>query len=318
MKVREEVLDAEKRIREYIRKTPLEYSPYLSKLSKGAVYLKLENTQLTNSFKIRGALNKLLFLKESDITNDFITASSGNHGVAFAYGLNMLNLEGTIYLPETASQSKIEVLREIGVDLKFYGTDYVETEAYVKRLAEHENKIYISPYNDYQIIGGQGTIALELEQQLEHIDSVFVPIGGGGLISGIAGYFKEAKKNIQIVGCQPSNSPVMYESIKAGKIIEMKSKPTLSDGTAGGIDPEAITFELCRKFVDDFVLTTEDEIKNSIRLIVQKHFMLVEGAGALSVASFIKKNKQFRDKSVVLILSGSKISGDKLREIFCK
>ena len=147
------------------------------------------------------------------------------------------------------------------------------------------------------------------------MDAVLVPVGGGGLISGIAGYLKSVNPDIEIIGCQPQNSAVMYESIKAGRILEMESKPTISDGTAGGIEPGSITFDICNQYVDNYLLVTEDEIKAAIKLIIEKHFLLIEGAAALSVACFIKARERFRNKNVVLILSGSKISLDKLKQI---
>jgi len=246
MSVSKEVLEAEKRIRTYVRETPLEYSPYLSKMGNCEVYLKLENLQLTGSFKARGAMNKILSLPRG---TEITTASSGNHGLAVAYALKKLEGTGTLYLPTTAALVKIEKLRNYDIQLEFYGSDSVETEIFAKEIANRDNKVFISPYNDPKIIGGQGTIGIELTRQLAKIDVVFVTIGGGGLIAGIAGYLKEVNPSVEIVGCLPQNSAVMYESIKAGKIIDMESKPTLSDGSAGGIEPNAITFELCQKIV---------------------------------------------------------------------
>ena len=313
--IKKEALEAEKRIREYIRETPVEYSPYLSQSGNCEVYLKLENLQLSGSFKLRGAMNKLLSLSRKESEMDMVTASTGNHGAAFAYTIKKLGLKGTIYLPENASQTKIEALRYYGADLKFYGTDCVKTEDFARETAEENNLIFISPYNDLKIIGGQATVGIELQRQIKKIDAVFVPVGGGSLISGIAGFLKSINKNIDIIGCQPENSPVMYESIKAGKIIEMESKPTLSDGSAGGIEQGAITFDLCKKYVDDFIIVTEEEIKEAIKLFLEKHYMLIEGAAALSVASFVKAIERFKNKNVVLIISGAKISLDQLKEV---
>jgi threonine dehydratase len=151
--------------------------------------------------------------------------------------------------------------------------------------------------------------------QIEKIDAVLVPVGGGGLISGIAGYLKSLDQNIEIIGCQPENSAVMYESMKAGKIVQMESKPTLSDGTAGGIEESSITFDICKEVVDDFILVTEKEIKQALKMIMEQHSMLIEGSAVLSVSSFIKAKEKFKNKNVVLILSGARISLKKLREI---
>ena len=315
--VREEALEAEKKIRPYIRETSVEYSPYFSQEGGCRVFLKLENQQLTGCFKLRGAMNKFLSLSSEQKEKGIVTASSGNHGVAVAYLLHKFDSKGTIYLPEYASQAKIEALCLYGADIKFFGDDCVKTEELARKTAEKEGLEYISPYNDPKTVGGQATAGIELERQVEKIDSVLIPVGGGSLIAGIAGYLKSVNKKIEIIGCQPVNSAVMYESLKAGKILEMESKPTISDGSAGGIEPGAITFDICKNFVDDFILVTEDEIKNAIKLCLERHYMLVEGAGALSVASFIKEKKRFRNKNVVLIISGAKISLDVLKEIFC-
>ncbi len=314
MNIRNKAEIAEKKIRGFIRETPLEYSPYLSRIGDCNVYLKLENQQLTGSFKIRGAMNKILSSENQD---EFITASSGNHGVAVAYTLRKLNLKGSVYLPENTSPSKMEALQEYDIEINYFGEDCVQAENFAKKKAKEKNLAYISPYNDLQIIGGQATIGLELENQLDSIDTVLLPIGGGGLISGVASYLKERNKDIKIIGCQPRNSAVMYESVKVGHIIEMESKKTISDGTAGGIEEDSITFDICTKYVDDFIIVEEDEIAKGIILVMEKHSQLIEGAAALSIASFVKRKDEFKGKNIILILSGSRISIDKLKEIIC-
>jgi threonine dehydratase len=313
--VKNEVLAAEKRIRIHIRETPVEYSPYLSHLGNCHVYLKLENIQLTGSFKLRGAANKILSLTKEEKDKGVITASTGNHGLAFAWMAKKFDVKGTIFLPETSSPAKIEALRFYGVDIQHYGDDCVKAEIHARKIAEEDVLIFISAYNDPQIIGGQGTIGIELQRQISRIDCVLVPVGGGGLISGIAGYLKFESENIEIIGCQPENSAVMYASIKAGRILDMKSKPTISDGSAGGIEPDAITFPICQELVDDFILVTEEEIISALRLIMEKHHLLIEGAAALSIAAFIKRKNRFQGKNVVLILSGSKIGLEMLKKI---
>jgi threonine dehydratase len=173
----------------------------------------------------------------------------------------------------------------------------------------------MSAYNDLQVLAGQGTIGLELERQLKSIDAVIVPVGGGGLISGVAGYLKSRREFIEIIGCQPHNSCVMYESIKAGRLLDLESKPTISDGSAGGIEPGAITFALCRDLVDSWVVLSEEEIIGAIKLILRKHYLLIEGAAALGVAAFLKDKKRLKGKTVVLVITGKKISLETLKEI---
>ena len=312
-----EAEEAESRIRKFVRKTPLEYSPFLSRIGKGNAYLKLENTQISGSFKLRGALNKLLSLSEEKKIRGIVTASSGNHGMAVAYGLKAFNINGRIFLPANASPTKIKALKDYGAQIELFGDDCVKAEIRARETAERECLVYISPYNDPQVIGGQATVALEVVKQLKDIDSVLVPVGGGGLIAGIAGYLKGLNKNVDIFGCQPENSAVMFESIKAGQIIEMESKPTISEGSAGGIEKGSKTFDICRNHVDDFILVSEEEIKEAIRIIFEKHFMIIEGAAALSVASFLKGKTRFEDKNTILILSGAKLSTDALKTVFC-
>lgn len=318
MDVRKEVLSAEARIREYIRETPLTYSPYLSNFCKCNIFLKLENLQLTGSFKVRGAFNKLLSLTTKQRDKGVITASTGNHGLGVAYAMKILKCKGTIYLPENSPESKINALKYYSVPLKYYGKNCDETEIYARKIADKNKQVYISPYNDVKIIGGQGTIGFEINEQLKNIDYVFASVGGGGLISGISGYLKSINKKIKIIGCLPENSPVMYESVKAGKIIDMEIRPTLSDGTAGGIEPGAITFELCKRLVDDWLLVSENEIKKAIKLILEKHHLVIEGAAGVTVASLIKRKNRFRNKNAVLVICGGNIPIGKLEEIICK
>lgn len=313
----EEARKAEKRIRKYIAETPLLHSPFLSKIGDCNVYLKLENMQNTGSFKIRGAMNKVLSVLDAEEDVELVTSSSGNHALAFAYSTDILGLKGTVYLPNYTSKAKIEALQHYDLNINFYGNDCVETEIHARKIAEESGSIFISPYNDPEIVAGQATVAIEFERQLQKFDLVFVPVGGGGLISGIAGYLKSKNSRVKIIGCQPENSAVMYESVKAGKILDIPSRPTLSDGTAGGLEDNSITFDLCKKYVDDYILVSEDEIKDAIQIVIEKHQMLVEGAGALSIASFLKYKDRTKDQDVILVISGSRISLDTLKEILC-
>jgi len=318
LEILEEVLEAEERIRPYIRETPVELSPVLSQSGQCSVYLKLENLQITGSFKLRGATNKLLSLSQEEKTSGLITASTGNHGAAFAHIINKLGCQGTIYLPHTADQAKVDSLHFYGVNIQFYGDDCVQAEAQARTAALEQNLTYISPYNDLKIIGGQGTVGLELEKQIKKMDAVLVPVGGGGLIAGIAGYLKSVDPGIEIIGCQPENSAVMSESIRAGRIVEMESKPTISEGTAGGIEQGAITFNLCQRYVDEFICVSEEEIEAAMKMIIENQSLLIEGAAALPVAAFIKRKEKFKSKTVVLILSGSRISLERLKGILCE
>ena len=314
MKIHQEVLKAENRIRKFIRKTPIEFSPYLSKLCNCNVYLKLESEQLTGSFKIRGAFNKLLSCK-NELNNGFITASTGNHGKAVAYVSKMLNIKGTVYVPTKVSQTKLEAIKIYGINIKKYDGTSGKTEIHARRVAEKQKIQFISPYNDIDIAAGQGTVGYEVWEQLQNIDAIFVCIGGGGLISGVAGYLKHKNKNLKVFGCEPRNSCAMSASIKVGNVIEVEHKPTLSDGSAGGIEPGSITFDFCKKYVDEYIQVSEKEIKNAMIFMIEKHHKIIEGAAAVPIASLIKKKNLHRNKNIVVVLSGSGVGIDVIREV---
>lgn len=313
VEIKTEVLAAEDRIRPFIRETLLDYSIPLSRATGCQVFLKYETMQYTGSFKVRGAFNKLLSLSPTEREMGVVTASTGNHGAGVAYALYKLNIPGVIFVTKNCSSTKIENIRNYSNQLELFGENFRETKNHALKQAEHSKMTYIPPYNDLQIIGGQGTIGIELERQLKNIDAVFVSVGGGGLISGIGGYLKETMPNIKIIGCLPENAPVMAECIKAGKIIQTEVKPTISDATKGVLESDSITFELCQKYVDDYILVSEEEIKAALVLLLRTQHHLVEGAAAVALASFLKVHQQFQNKHVVIVLSGANISIDDLK-----
>lgn len=310
-----EVLRAEQRIRPHIRETPLEYSASLSSLANCHAYVKLENLQYTGSFKVRGALNKLHSLTPEQRAQGVVTASSGNHGAGVAYGLHKLGVQGIVFVPEHASATKVEAIKRLGVQVRFYGEDSALTEAFAQEYARSKGMVYISPYNDPLVIGGQGTVAIELARQLDRIDTIFVALGGGGLISGVAAYLKTLSDRVRVVGCSPQNSPVMIESLKAQRIIEMESLPTLSDGTAGGVEPDAITFPLCQQLVDDFALVSEEEVKAAMRLFMETQHLLIEGAAGVALAAFLQQRERLQAQNVVIVICGANISLETLKAV---
>jgi threonine dehydratase len=196
MDILKEVLQAEGRIRPYIRETILEYSTYLSQVGGANVYCKLENLQYTGSFKARGAMNKLLSLNPGELARGVVTASTGNHGLAMARSMRELNATGIVFVTENASPSKVQAIERLGAEVRYYGKDCLETEVYARRYAAQNRMTYVPPYNDPQVIGGQGTVGVELERQLDEIDGVFVSLGGGGLISGVASYLKSTHHRV--------------------------------------------------------------------------------------------------------------------------
>jgi len=315
MDIAQEVIAAEKRIRPYIRETILEYSPYYSRLAEANVHFKLENLQHTGSFKLRGALNKMLLLTPAQRERGVVTASTGNHGAAVAYGLGKLGAKCIVFVPDNASPGKVQAIERMGAEAHHFGDDTADTEAHARKFAEQNRMTYIPPYNDFQVISGQGTIAIELVKELNKMDTVFVALGGGGLISGIAGYLKSIHSGIEIIGCSPQNSQVMIRSVGAGKILDLPSLPTISDGTAGGIEPGAVTFDLCRDLVDDYQTVTEEEIKESLREFLQTQHMLIEGAAAVAVAAMVKRRDGLAGKNVVVIICGANISLETLKTV---
>ncbi len=315
MNVYDEVLQAEQRIRSFVRETPLDHSLSLSQSYNADVFLKLENLQHTGSFKVRGAMNKLLSLTPEEQARGVVTASTGNHGAATAFGLRTLHLTGTIFVPETASPTKVAAIQRYGARIATYGADCLETELFAQKYAREHGLTYISPYNDLQVIGGQGTIGVELERQSKKIDAVFVSVGGGGLISGLAGYLKQVWPAVKVIGCLPENSPEMALAVEAGHHIQIEPQATLSDGTAGGFEPGAITFELCKELVDEYVLVSEDEIVAAIRWMVETQHQLIEGSAGVAIAGFQKLYAQCKGQTVVIILCGANISLATLKQI---
>jgi threonine dehydratase len=313
LEVQKEALRAEDRIRPHVRETILEPSPYLSELGGAQVYCKLENLQHTGSFKVRGVMNRLLSMTREELSPGLVTASTGNHGAALAYATSRLGAVGIVYAPENADPDKLSMIERLGVEVRFHGDDNAVAEIHARRYAAENGMTYVSPYNDPLVVGGQGTIAVELERQLDRVDIIFVSLGGGGLISGVAGYLKSVNPEAVVVGCSPENSQVMIQSIRAGEILDLPSLPTLSDGTAGGVEPGAITFDLCRELVDDFVTVSEDEIADALRLFMKTHHMLIEGAAAVAVASYLKMLERCSGKQAVIVICGANISLETLK-----
>lgn len=310
-----EVAAAEARIRPHVRETPLDESLALAHGSAASVFLKCENLQHTGSFKVRGALSKVLSLTGAEIARGVVTASTGNHGAAVAYALRRIGATGTVFVPEGAAPTKLAAIERLGGRIQRFGIDSGETEVHAREHADRIGATYISPYNDAQVIGGQGTISVELLRQLDRIDAVFVSVGGGGLIGGIAAHLKAARPSVRIIGCSPENSQVMIQSVRAGRILDLPSLPTLSDGTAGGVEAGSMTFPLVRDRVDEFSTVSEEEIASAMRRFMAAHHMLIEGAAAVAIAAFEKQKAAWAGAKVVIVLCGANIDLAKLKGI---
>jgi len=316
--VKDAVLRAERRIRRYIRETPLEPSPDLSAVAGAHVLLKLENLQITGSFKLRGALSRLLALMPDERERGVVTASTGNHGLAVAHAAKLLRVPCRVLVPDTARPDKIRALEREGVRVETRGSDCVETEVAARREANAAGQTFVSGYNDIEVIGGQGTIAIELMREMGSVDYVFAAVGGGGLVSGVGGFLKSGRRPVTVVGCQPERSPVMYESVRAGRIVERESLPTLSDATAGGIEPGSVTFDLCRSLVDEWVLVTEDEIRDAMRLVFERHRLVIEGAAGVAIAGLVRMRDRLSQSpgaNAVAIVCGGNVDMAHFKEL---
>jgi threonine dehydratase len=306
---------AANRIAAYVRETPLDHSPYFSELTGANVYLKLENLQLTGSFKLRGAFNKLLSLTPAQRAQGGVAASSGNHGAAIAYAMDRLGIKGVIFVPQQTSSTKVDAIKRAGAEVIFFGTDGLDTEIHAREYAEENSMVYLSPYNDAEVIMGQGTCGVEIARQLSPIDAVFIAVGGGGLISGVGSFLKSVNPAMKIVSCQPAASAVMTESVKAGRILDLPSDRTLSDGTAGGIEAGAITFDICRNIVDRFVVVSEEQIAEAMRGFIDAHHMLPEGAAGVAIAGLLASADVYKGMNVVVIVCGGNISRETLKKV---
>jgi len=310
-----EIYRAEKKISSWIRRTPMEFSPFLSELCRCKVWLKLENHQITGSFKIRGATNKILSLNLGESVKGIVTASSGNHGQGLSYIAKVLGVKAIIVVPRNTPKVKIKAIENYGVDLNVFGNEYIEAEMKAREIASSLDMTYVSPYNDLDIIAGQGTVGLEMLEEKPCLDTVLVPVGGGGLISGVGTVFKEFGKNRKVYGVQSYASPVMYESIKSGKIVDIEVLDSFAEGLHGGIEKNSVTFDYCKKLVDKFKLVEEDKILEAIKFCLINHRMLVEGAGAVGVAALINNPEEFYNRKVGLVISGGNIGQGLLKKV---
>lgn len=311
----EDVIAAENRLRPHVRMTPVQRSAPLEGEGCSDVHLKLENHQATGSFKLRGAFNKMLLIDDQRRSRGVVAASTGNHGAAVARAARELGVPALIFVPTTADPTKLASISDDGALIEKVGEDCIQSEAVARQHALDEDLVYVSPYNDPVVVAGQGSIGVELERQLGSIDAVFVSMGGGGLIGGVGSYLKSVFPEVEVCACSPENSAVMHHSLEAGRILELPSKPTLSDGTAGGVETGSMTFDVCREVVDTSILVTEREISDAMRGLVSEQHLLVEGAAGVAVAGFLKRRSSFVGRRVAIILCGSNVSSKVLCEV---
>jgi threonine dehydratase len=273
------------------------------------VYLKLENLQVTHSFKIRGVINKLLNLTSEEKARGVVTASAGNHGQAVAFGARELGFKAKIVVPTNTPKVKVDGIKQYGAELVLYGATLPEAERKAKELAQIEGRLYISPYNDELIVAGHGTIGLEVLKELPNVEVVVVPVGGGGLISGVSIALKCLKPNVQVLGVQSAAVPIMFESLKSGEIVKAHrhEAKTIAEGLSGGVERGSITFPMVQQYVDDMFLVREESIRHAVYLLWENEKQVMEGSGAAAAALLLENKDLFVGKTVALVLTGGNI-----------
>lgn len=307
----EDVEEAAIVLGKFLTPTPLQRSRALSDATGCDVHLKLETIQPIRTFKVRGGLYKMSHLSPDARSAGVITASAGNHGLGVAYAAAAFQVRATVYVPETANQHKVEAIQRLGATVVPAGANYSEANVAALHAQLESGATFVHAYNDVHVIAGQGTIALELLRDLEDIDTVLVGIGGGGLIGGIAMYLKETRPQIKVVGVEPAGADSMYRSLRAGEIVTLDRVSTIADGLAASA-PGTLTFELARRYVDEVLLVSEDEMLKAIRLIFESEHLLAEPAGAAALAALMYHYQPVRAERIVVILSGANVSGELL------
>ncbi|MGL4774718.1 MAG: threonine ammonia-lyase [Clostridium sp.] len=300
----EKIKIARENINDIINKTPLLHSPTFSKMSGNNVYMKCENLQLTGAYKLRGALNKIRTLSNEEKNKGVVCSSAGNHAQGVAYASNLLNINSTIVMPKTTPYLKVKSTKGFGGNVVLHGNVYDDAYSEAKRIEREQGAVFLHPFNDIDVIYGQGTIALELFEELNSIDVILCPIGGGGLISGISLAAKEINPNIKIIGVQAEGANAMERSFKCGELIHLSSVNTIADGIAVK-QPGDLTFSIIKEYVDDIVSVSDIDIAESFLVLSEKHKLLAEASGAASLAAL--KKLDFKDKNIVSIISGGNI-----------
>lgn len=305
---RYDVSGAKAAIAEIAVRTPLISSPLLAERADAPVMLKLENLQVTGSFKVRGAANKILSLSEDEKKRGVVTCSSGNHGLAVSYVAGSLGIPATVVVPEWVDPSKLGAIRRHGATAVLHGKSYDEAEEHSFELKEELGLTFVHPFDDPYVVAGQGTIGLELLEQLPSMDRVVVPVSGGGLIGGIAYAVKTANPAVRVIGVSAENARVMYESLAVGHPASFPEDDTVASALSGGIGLDnAFTFDLVRDYVDEHVLVSEGEIKEAMVFAAKEHKLTVEGGGAVGIAAVLAEKAGYGAKSMAVVVSGGNI-----------
>ena len=311
------IIEARGRIRRFAVNSPLKPSFELGRRSGGQVFLKLENMQDTGSFKIRGAANSILKLSEEDGADGVIAASSGNHGRAVAYVAQRLGIESTICMTNLVPEDKIRGIREFGADVVLHGDDQNQAVEMALQIADERGLKYIPPFDDPLIISGQGTIGLEILEQMPSIEALVVPVSGGGLMSGIATAARAIRPNIEIIGVTTQYDAAIYESIRAGRVTMVGERPSIADALPGPIPLDnRYTFRICRDLVDEIVPVADDSIARAMRFAIDHEKVVLEGGGAIGIAHVLENSSRWRGRKVAVVCSGNNVSKERLESIF--
>jgi threonine dehydratase len=298
----------------------LRHSEWLSELTHADVFLKLETLQPTFSFKVRGALNAVLHMVERGVprATPLVTASAGNHGRALAWAARAAGFSLTVYVPEGAPRSKLDAIGRSGAELKTCA-DYDEAERRAQQHGARGDAVFVSPYSDPDVIAGAGTIALEILDDRPEIDMIIVPVGGGGLVAGVAIAARgRSAGRTRVTGVEVEASCPFTRSLQAGQVVPIEVKPTLADGLAGNLDPETITFEIVRELVDDVALASELDLQRGIAGLALEERLICEGAGATGVAALLAGKLESRGKRVAIVLSGANIDMEKFADVISR
>jgi threonine dehydratase len=303
-----EIERARESIKAIARRTPLERSRWLSSEADREVFLKLECFQLTGSFKLRGAMARLSRLSEEERGRGVLTVSAGNHGLAVACSAEALGLDATVVVPLSASRAKVEAIARYPVTLVERGASYDEAERAAREMEREMGATFVSPYNDTEVIAGQGTVALEILEERPDVDSILVPTGGGGLLAGVLIAAKAINPRIKVYGVEPAASPTMRESLRAGRLIVIEEEETIADGLAGNIEPGSVTFPIIQSLVDGILLVSEEAIREAIRRVAREDRMMIEGSAAAAIAAL--SDPGLEGRRVASIITGRNITLD--------
>ncbi|MEM4057504.1 MAG: threonine ammonia-lyase [Thermoplasmata archaeon] len=313
----EEIKKAEQALKNVVKHTPVEHSRIFSELTGNNIYLKLENLQTTGSFKLRGAYYRLKNLTPEEKKSGVVASSAGNHAQGVAYSANSLGISSTIFMPIFTPPMKVIATKSYGAEVRLVGNTYDDAYREAIAFANNENKKFIHPFNDELLIAGQGTIGIEIFEQVKDLDAVLVPIGGGGLISGIALALKSLNKNIRVIGVEAEGAQSMKISVEQNQIIPLKNLDTIADGIAVKT-PGDITFELVKKYVDELVSVSDAEISRAIYMLLSRGKIIAEPAGAVTLAALLSGKINLKNKNICALISGGNINLSLLTQIIEK